>query len=71
MPHLDQHSALPPESITACDNTPHSGLFISRCMMWLWPVAAASAGDDDDYDVVQVSKMDTEPFIEVRCIQYF
>lgn len=28
MPHLDQHSALPPESIMGCDNTPHFGLFI-------------------------------------------
>lgn len=71
MPHLDQHSALPPESITACDNTPHSGLFISRWMMWLRLLAAAAAGDDGDYDVVLVSEMDTEPFIEVRCIQYF
>ncbi|KAI4827016.1 hypothetical protein KUCAC02_030444, partial [Chaenocephalus aceratus] len=25
MPHLDQHSALPPESIMGCDKTPHFG----------------------------------------------
>lgn len=64
MPHLDQHSALPPESIMGCDNTAHFGLFISWSMSWLLLVAA-DGGDDGDYDVVEVSKMDREPLIEV------
>lgn len=34
-------------------------------------LVAAGGGDDGDYDVVVVSEMDREPFIEVRCIQYF
>lgn len=70
MPHLDQHSALPPESIMGSDNTPHFGLFISWWMMW--PSLRAAGGSDVcDYDVVVVSKMNREPFIDIQCIQYF
>lgn len=70
MRHLDQHSALPPESITGHDNMPHFGLIISWWMMWLLLVAAG-CGDDCDYDVVLGSKMDREPFIEIQCICAF
>lgn len=58
MPHLDQHSALPPESIMGCDNTHHFGLFISQWMMWLLLLAAVGGGgaSGDDDDVVVVSK---------------
>lgn len=60
MLHLDQHSALPPESIMGCDNTTH--FFTSWQMMQLLLVAAA---DGDDYDELGSSKVDGEPFIEV------
>lgn len=60
MLHLDQHSALPPESIMGCDNTPH--FFISWRMMQLLLVAAADGGD---YDELGSSKVEGEPFIEV------
>lgn len=66
MPHLDQHSALPPESIMGCDNTPRFRLFISYRVMWLL-LEAAGGGDDSDYDAAA----DREPFKEIHCIQYF
>lgn len=62
MLHLDQHSALPPESIMGCDNTPH--FFISWRMMQLLLLAADDGGGDDD-DELAGSKVDREPFIEV------
>lgn len=57
MLHLDQHSALPPESIMGCDNTTH--FFITWQMMLLLLVAA------DDYDELGDSKAEGEHFIEV------
>lgn len=71
MLHLDQHSALPLESIMGCDNT-HTPFFFSffinvddaaaaaasRCRrwwQWLWWIGA--------------SKVDREPLIEIWCIQ--
>lgn len=65
MPHLDQHSALPPESITlGCDKAAHlfSRLFIyfkSRRMMRP-PLPGAG-----DYDVVEAVQMDGDALIEV------
>lgn len=72
MPHLDQHSALPPESITlGCDKAAHLFLhlflyFKSGRMMWP-PLPAAG-----DYDAVDAVQMKRDASIEVWCIlQYF
>lgn len=71
MPHLDQHSALPPESITVgCDKAAHLFItlffyFKSRRMMR--PLLPGGG----DYDVVEAVQMDDDAFIEVWCIRYF
>lgn len=57
MLHLDQHSALPPESIMGCDNTRAPPSFLSMWMMQqLLLLVAAADGDGDDYDELVVKK---------------
>lgn len=54
MLHLDQHSALPPESIMGCDNTPpfFSSPFYFFLSMWMMQLLLepAADGDGNDYD---------------------
>lgn len=63
MPHLDQHSALPPESITGCDNNaPIFFFFFFKFTVDDVAAAGSLLSGDGDYDVVEALKMNRDAF---------
>lgn len=62
MLHLDQHSALPPESIMGCDNIPHFFYIMAD---------DAAAADSGDYDELDCSKVEGELFFKFDVYSIF